>query len=221
MQTMQHTVASTSSTLATNKLIKNTYMLLSMTLLFSAVMAGVAIAIQAPPLHWLVTLGGMLGLLFLTSKLSNSAWGLVSIFGFTGFMGFSLGPIISIYLGLPNGSEIVMTSVGLTGVIFVGLSAYAMTTKKDFSFMGGFLFAGLLVVLVAGLANIFLQMPALQLAISAVAVLVGSGLILYDTSRIINGGENNYIMATINLYMDIYYIFIHLLQILGVLGSDD
>lgn len=223
MQTMQHTAAGASSTLATNKLIKNTYMLLSMTLFFSAVMAGVAMALNMKPLpfHGIITLVGMIGLLFLTSKLSNSAMGLPSVFAFTGFLGFMLGPIINIYLGLPGGSEIVMSAMGMTGVIFVGLSGYALTTKKDFSFMGGFLMAGLLVAFVAGLANMFLQIPALHLALSAVGVLIGSGLILYDTSRIVNGGEDNYIMATISLYMDIYYVFVNLLSLLGIMSSDD
>ncbi len=209
------------SALATNKVLRNTYALLAMTLLFSGVMAGVAIVTNAPPLHWLVTLGGYFGLLFLTQALRNSAWGLLSVFALTGFMGFTLGPIINMYLGLPNGGELVMTALGGTGVIFLGLSGYALTTRKDFSFLGGMLMVGILVAFVASLGAIFFQMPALSLAVSAMFILLMSGLILYQTSAIIHGGETNYIMATVTLYITIYNLFLSLLQILGIFGGDD
>lgn len=209
------------SPLATNKVLRNTYLLLSMTLLFSAATAGVAMAISAPPLPWWAMLIGMFGLLFLVHKTKDSAAGIASVFAFTGFMGFVLGPVISAYLLLPNGGQVVTTSLLGTGAIFLGLSAYAVTTRKDFSYMGGFLFAGVIAIFVLALANIFLQLPWLSLAISAAAMLVFSALILYDTSRIISGGETNYLMATIALYLDIYNIFISLLNITGFLSGDD
>ena len=169
----------------------------------------------------IITLVGYFGLLFLTTKLRNSAWGLVSVFALTGFMGLTLGPIISMYLSIPNGSQIVMTAMGGTGVIFLGLSGYALTTRKDFSFLGGFLMVGILVAFLAGIASIFLSMPALSLAVSAMFILLMSGLILYQTSQIIHGGETNYIMATVTLYVSIYNLFLSLLQLLGAFGGDD
>src|SRR5690554_2769144 len=208
-------VASAStSALATNKLIKNTYLLLAMTLLFSAFTAGIAMTTGAPFMPWYLLLGGYFGLLFLTNALRNSAWGLAAVFALTGFMGYTLGPIISLYLALPNGSQIVMTAMGATGVIFLGLSGYALTTRKDFSFMGGFLFAGILVAFLAGLAAVFFQMPGLSLAVSAMFMLLMCGLILFQTSNIVHGGETNYIMATITLYVAIYNLFTSLLQLL-------
>jgi modulator of FtsH protease len=209
------------SVLSTNKVLRNTYALLSMTLLFSGVTAGVAVVMNTPPLHWIVTLGGYFGLLFLTQALRNSIWGLASVFALTGFMGFTLGPIVNLYLGLPNGSELVMTALGGTGVIFLGLSGYALTTRKDFSFLGGMLMVGILVAFVASLGAIFFQIPALSLAVSAMFILLMSGLILYQTSAIIHGGETNYIMATVTLYITIYNLFLSLLQLLGIFGGDD
>jgi modulator of FtsH protease len=201
--------------------LRNTYALLAMTLLFSGVTAGVAVVMNTPPLHWIVTLGGYFGLLFLTQALRNSIWGLASVFALTGFMGFTLGPIINLYLGLPNGGELVMTALGGTGVIFLGLSGYALTTRKDFSFLGGMLMVGILVAFVASLGAIFFQIPALSLAVSAMFILLMSGLILYQTSAIIHGGETNYIMATVTLYITIYNLFLSLLQLLGIFGGDD
>lgn len=209
------------SALATNKLLRNTYTLLAGTLLFSAVTAGIAMAVNAPPLHWAITLAGYFGLLFLTNALRNSAWGLAAIFALTGFMGYTLGPIISLYLGLPNGHETVLLALGGTGAIFFGLSGYALTTRKDFSFIGGFLFVGILVAFLAGLAAIFFQIPALSLAVSAMFILLMSGFILFQTSLIVNGGETNYIMATVSLYIAIYNLFLSLLQLLGIFGGDD
>ena len=204
-----------------NRVIRNTYLLLSMTLLFSAAVAGLAMAWKLPYPGLIVTLVGYFGLLFLTAKLRNSGWGLVSVFALTGFVGYTLGPIVSRYLNLPNGGQTAMTAMGATAAIFVGLSAYALTTRKDFSFMGGFLMVGILVAFLAGLGAIFFQMPALSLAVSAMFVLLMSGLILYETSNIIHGGETNYVMATVTLFVAIFNLFTSLLQLLGFMNSDD
>ncbi len=206
--------------LATNKVIRNTYTLLSMTLLFSALMAGVSMALNLPHPGLILTLVGYFGLLFATAKLRNSVWGLASVFALTGFMGYTLGPIISSYLALPNGGQIVMTAMGATGAIFLGLSGYALTTRKDFSFMGGFLMVGIVTAFLAGLGAIFFEMPALSLAVSAMFVLLMAGLILYETSNIIHGGETNYIMATVTLFVAIFNLFTSLLQLLGFMSSD-
>lgn len=215
------TVATGTAAATSNKMIRNTYTLLAMTLLFSAATAGVSIALNLPHPGLLITLGGYFGLLFLTYKLRDSAWGLLSVFGLTGFMGLTLGPIVNHYLGLPNGGEVVMMAMGGTGAIFIGLSAYALTTKKDFSFMGGFLMVGILVAFLAGLAAYFFEMPGLALAVSAMFVLLMSGLILFETSNIVHGGETNYILATVTLYVSIFNLFVSLLQLLGVFNSDD
>ena len=207
------------SVLSTNKVIRNTYILLSMTLMFSALTAGVAVVLNMPPMGLLITLVGYFGLLFLTAKTRDSVWGLVSVFALTGFMGLTLGPIINAYLALPNGDQIVMMAMGGTGIIFLGLSGYALTTRKDFSFMGGFLMVGILVAFLAGLASVFFTMPGLSLAVSAMFVLLMSGLILYQTSQIIHGGETNYIMATVTLFVSIYNLFLSLLQLLGAFGG--
>lgn len=207
--------------LAGSKVIRNTYLLLSMTLLFSAAVAGLGVAWKLPHPGLIITLVGYFGLLFLTTKLRNSGWGLVSVFALTGFMGYTLGPIVSHYLGMPNGGQMVMTAMGATAAIFVGLSAYALTTRKDFSFMGGFLMVGILTAFLAGLGAIFFQMPALSLAVSAMFVLLMSGLILYETSNIIRGGETNYVMATVTLFVAIFNLFTSLLQLLGFMNSDD
>jgi modulator of FtsH protease len=208
--------------LATNKVLRNTYLLLSMTLLFSAMTAGVAMMINMPAMNFLVILGGYMALLFLTTKLRNSMWGIVSTFAFTGFMGLTLGPLLNHYLhAFANGQQLIMTALGGTGVIFLGLSAYALTTKKDFSFMGGFLMVGILVAFLAGIGALIFSIPALSLAVSAMFILLMSAMILFETSNIIHGGETNYIMATISLYVSIYNLFISLLQILGVFGGDD
>jgi len=208
--------------LATNKVIRNTYTLLSMTLLFSAIMAGVSMTMQVPPMTQLFTVGGAFLLMWLVlPRTANSSAGLWVVFAITGLLGFGLGPMLNYYLALANGPQLIATAFAGTGIIFLGLSGYALTTRRDFSFLGGFLFVGFLVVLGAALANIFLAIPALSLAISAAVIMIMSGFILYDTSRLINGGETNYIIATIGLYLSIYNIFIHLLALLGVLGGDD
>jgi len=209
------------ATLATNKVIRNTYMLLSMTLLFSALVAGVSMSLNLPHPGIILTLVGYFGLLFLTNKFRNSAAGLASVFALTGFMGYTLGPILNSYLALPNGSQIVMNAMATTGAMFIGLSAYALKTRKDFSFMGSFLMVGILVAFAAGLGALFFEMPGLSLAVSAMFVLLMAGLILYETSNIINGGETNYIMATVTLYVSIFNLFTSLLHLLGAMSSDD
>ncbi len=209
------------SVLATNQVIRNTYLLLSMTLLFAAGTAGAAVALGLPHPGLIVTLLGYFGLLFLTTRLRNSGWGLLSVFALTGFMGYTLGPIVSHYLGLPNGGQTVMMAMAGTAAIFVGLSAYALVTRKDFSFIGGFLMVGILLAFLAGLAAIFFAIPALSLTVSAAFVLLMSGLILYETSNIIHGGETNYVMATVTLFVAIFNLFTSLLQLLGFINSSD
>ena len=207
--------------LATNKVLKNTYMLLSATLLFSALMAVVSIFLEMPPMAYLgaVIVSMLLGM-FVLPRTANSTSGIGVIFLITGLLGFGLGAIITQYLAMPKGPEIIGTAFAGTGIIFLSLSAYVLTSRRDFSFMGGFLFAGMITVVIAMVANIFLALPALSLALSAAIILLMSGLILFDTSRIINGGETNYIMATYSLYLSIFNIFISLLQILGSMGDD-
>jgi modulator of FtsH protease len=209
------------SVLATNKVLKNTYMLLSMTLVFSAVTAGVSMAMGLGQGMGLILMLVGFGLLFVVNRMADSSKGLVAIFAFTGVMGAAIGPMLNHYLAMPGGPALVMQALGGTAVVFFGLSAYALTTRKDFSYMGGFLMVGLLAAVVASIANIFLGIPALSLTISAAVVMIMSGLILFDTSRIINGGETNYIRATVSLYLDIYNLFIHLLHLLTALGGDD
>ena len=210
------------SVLATNKLIRNTYILLSLTLLFSALTAGVSIVLNLPSMGLLITLGGYFGLLFLTSALRNSAWGLAAIFALTGFMGLTLGPFLNAYLQFfSNGGQLVMLAFGGTGVIFLGLSGYALTTRKDFSFMGGFLMVGILVAFLMGLCAVLFSMPAMAMAVSAIFILLMSGLILYQTSEMIHGGETNYIMATITLYVAIYNLFTSLLHILAMFAGQE
>ncbi len=208
--------------LATNKVIRNTYTLLSLTLLFSAMTAGISVVFNLPHPGLLITLVGYFGLLFLTAKFRNSGLGLLFVFALTGFMGLTLGPIISAYLTMfSNGPQLVMMALGGTGVIFLGLSGYALTTRKDFSFMGGFLMVGILVAFLAGIGAAIFSIPALSLAVSAMFVLLMSGLILYETSQIIHGGETNYIMATVTLYVSIYNLFTALLHLLGAVAGED
>jgi modulator of FtsH protease len=213
--------ATRSGALATNKVLRNTYSLLSMTLLFSAATAGVSMALNLPHPGLLLTLAGYFGLLFATSKFRNSGLGLVSVFALTGFMGYTLGPILNAYLSLANGGQVVMTAMGGTGLIFLGLSGYALASRKDFSFMGGFLMVGILVAFLGGLAAVFLEMPMLSLAVSAMFVLLMAGLILFETSNIIHGGETNYIMATVGLYVSIFNLFTSLLHLLGFMGGEE
>lgn len=211
---------SQSAAISTNKVVKNTYMLLSMTLAFSALTAGLSMSLNLPHPGLIITLVGYFGLLFLTTKFRDSGLGLLFVFGLTGFMGYTLGPILNAYLALPNGSQVVMMAMGGTAAIFLGLSAYVMTTRKDFSFMGGFLMVGILVAFLAGLGAVFFEMPGLSLAVSAMFVLLMSGLILYETSNIIHGGETNYIMATVTLFVAIFNLFTSLLHLLGFASND-
>ena len=210
------------SVLETNKVLRNTYLLLAMTLLFSALTAGIAMATRLPHPGLLVTLGGYFLLLFLTNKFRNSSQGLLFVFALTGFMGLTLGPILNHYVtALPNGTQVVAMALAGTGVIFVAMSAYAVTSRKDFSFLGGFLMAGILVAFLAGLAAVLFGLGGLSLAVSAIFVLLMSGLILWETSAIIHGGETNYVSATVTLYVSIYNLFSSLLHLLGVFGGDE
>jgi len=209
------------SALSTNKVLRNTYLLLSATLAFSAATAGIAMAIGMRPLGLLVTLVGFYGLLFATMKTRNSAWGLACVFMLTGFMGLTLGPIVNLYLKfLPNGGQVVAMALGTTAVTFVGLSAYAISSRRNFSFMGGFLTVGVITAFILGLVAYFFKMPMLSLAVSGLFTLLMAGVILYQTSEIVHGGETNYISATVTLYVSIYNLFTSLLHLFGV-ASDD
>jgi len=218
---IQFSSSSKESALATNKVLRNTYALLSMTLIFSAVTATMAISSNAAPINWIIQLVVLFGTLFALHKFKNSVWSIPLVFFFTGFLGYTAGPIVNFYLGMANGGDIVTTALAMTGITFLGLSAYAISSRKDFSFMGGFLMIGLILVVIASVANIFFAIPALSLAISAVGVLVFSGFILYDTSRMVNGGETNYVMMTVSLYLNIYNLFLMLLHLTGAFSGDD
>ncbi|GDY27631.1 MULTISPECIES: Bax inhibitor-1/YccA family protein [unclassified Agarivorans] len=212
---------SAASKLETNKVLRNTYALLSMTLFTSAIAAFFAVVAGIGHMASIgMMVAAMIIVFFVLPRSINSSMGLVWTFVFTTLMGASLGPLLSAYLQFPQGPAIVMQALGMTGLIFFGLSGYVLTTKKDFSFMSGFLMAGLIVVVVSMLLNLFLQIPMLSLAISGAAVMLFSGFILYDTSNILNGTETNYIRATISMYLNIFNIFVHLLHILGFLNDD-
>ena len=210
------------SALSANKVLRNTYLLLSATLGFSAVVAGLAMAYQLPAPGLIVTLVAYFGLLFATHKLQNSAWGILCVFTLTGFLGYTLGPIISAYLRfLPNGHQVVLTALGTTAVAFLGLSAYAIKSGKDFSFLGGFLTVGILAAFVLGLVAMFFHLQTLSLVVSGMFVLAMGAFILFETSSILNGQQTNYILATVSLYVSIYNLFTSLLHLLGAAGSDD
>jgi modulator of FtsH protease len=207
------------SILQTNSVIRNTYILLGTSLLFSGVMAAVAMHFNAKPMG-LLSLLVYFGLFFFINAMRNSALGIVGVFALTGFMGYTLGPILNMYLQYyVNGSQLIMTALGGTGIIFFGLSGYALTTRKDFSYMGGMIMAGSIVLLLAVLVQIFYPMPMLQLIISGAFMLFSSAMILFETSRIINGGETNYVMATVSIFVSIYNLFISLLQLLSFFGG--
>ena len=209
------------ATSAVNKVLRNTYLLLSSTLLFSAAMAGLCMALGAPRLGVVPTLLIYFGLLFGVHKLKNSAWGVAAVFGLTGFLGFTLGPIISLYLhAIPNGAMVVANALGITGVTFVALSVYAVRSRRSFSFIGGFLFVGVIAAFLLGLAAIFFHLSGLSLAVSGLFVLLSSGLILWQTSEIVNGGETNYVLATVSLYVSLFNLFTSLLQLLGFASND-
>jgi modulator of FtsH protease len=204
-----------------SRVLRNTYALLSMTLLFSATVAGASAAWQLPAPGLMLTLAGYFGLLWAVYKLQNSGWALPAVFALTGFMGYSLGPVLSQAIALPGGAQTVTMALAATGATFLSLSAWVLTTRREFSFMGGFLLAGMVIALLAGLAAVFLQLPTLGLVVSAMVALLSAGLILFETSRIVHGGESNYVLATVGLYVSIFNLFTSLLSLFGMGGSDD
>ena len=206
---------------ATSRVLRNTYALLSLTLLFSAGVAAMSAAAQWPAPGVLLTLAGYFGLLFAVYRLKNSAWALPPVFGLTGFMGYTLGPLLAKVMTLPGGGQVVALALAATGAVFLALSAWVLTTRRDFSFMGGYLFAGMVVALLAGLAAVFLQVPMLGLVVTAMVALLSAGLILVETSRIVHGGETNYVLATVGLYVSIFNLFASLLSLFGLGGSDE
>lgn len=220
MDNYQPSIAATSA-VSINKVLRNTYMLLSVTLIFSALTAALSMMTQVGHGVSLACSFGALALIwFVLPRTANSGAGIGVVFAITGLLGFGLGPVLNYYLALSNGSELVATSLGGTGIIFLALSGYVLTTRRDFSFIGGFIMVGLIIAILAAVANIFLAIPALSLAISAAIILVMSGFILYETSQIIHGGETNYVLATVSLYLSIYNIFTSLLHILGIFGDE-
>ena len=217
---LAHSSAQSESLLSTHKVLRNTYLLLSMTLVFSSVIAFVAMSMNAPALPWWGVLAGFYGLLFLTNATANSGAGILSVFALTGFLGYTLGPILNRYLGAGLGDAVAL-ALGATALVFFACSAYVLTTKKDMSFLSGMMMALFVVLLVGVIANIFLHIPALSLALSGLFVIFSSGAILLTTSNIIHNGETNYIRATVDLYVSLYNLFVSFLQIFGVLNSDD
>ena len=215
----QPTIIQSRSILNTNSVLRKTYMLLACTLIFSGITAGMALIMHVPPVNPILLIIGYFALLFATTSLRNHPLGIVAVFGFTGFLGYTLGSILQIYLAIPNGNQIIMTALAGTGIIFFGLSAYTLTSRKDFSYLGGFLMAGILIAVLASIATIFFNMPMLNLIVSAMFALLSSGIILYQTSQIIHGGETNYIMATITLYVALFNLFLSLLRILTAFSN--
>ncbi len=205
----------------TTRVLRNTYALLSMTLLFSAAVAAASVAWSLPAPGILLTLIGYFGLLFAVHKLQDRAAGIGAVFALTGFMGYTLGPLLTRTLSLPDGGQVVMLALGATGATFLGLSAWVLKSRRDFSFMGGFLFAGMVIAMLAGLAAVFLEIPALGLAVSAMVALLSAGLILFETSRIVQGGETNYLLATVSLYVSVFNLFTSLLSLFGFGSSDE
>jgi modulator of FtsH protease len=206
---------------SSQRVLRNTYALLGLTLAFSAGVAGTAMSLNLPAPGLIVSLVGMFGLMFLVHKLANSGWGIAAVFAFTGFLGYAMGPTLNAVLALPHGAAVITNALGATAVAFLGLSAVALTSKRDFSFMGKFLMVGTLVAFALGLGAIFFEIPALSLAVSGLFVLLMSGMILFETSRIVNGGETNYILATVSLFVSVYNLFSSLLMLFGVTSSDD
>jgi len=220
MQNTNTAPRSAESILSTNRVLRNTYALLSATLLFSALMAAVSMVVATPMMAMIGTFGGIGILMFVLPRFDEAAAGIGILFLGTGMLGFGLGPMLSHYVSIPGGPTIVATALGGTGVIFLALSAYVLTTKKSFEFMGGMLFVGLIVIFGAAILNMFMQIPALAVAVSAGMVLLMSGFILFDTSRIINGGETNYIRATTSMFINIFNLFTSLLHLLGIMSDD-
>ena len=213
--------ATTAQAAGINKVLRQTYMLLGMTLAFSATMTAIAVSVGATPINWIVSMVVMFGLLFAVQAKRNSAMALPLVFAFTGWMGWSLGPMVAFVLGSAGGMGILFNATAGTAITFFALSAYAITSGRDFTFMRGFLMTGLIVCLLAIVASFFFQVPGLQLAISGALILLAAGFILFDTSNIVRGGETNYVMATVSLYINIYMLFSNLLAIMGVMGNDD
>jgi len=203
------------------RVLRNTYALLAMTLLFSAGVAVATLTLQLPAPGLILTLAGYFGLLFAVFKLQNSGWALPAVFALTGFMGYTLGPLLTHSLALPGGAQTVTLALAATGATFLALSSYVLLTRRDFSFMGGFLFVGMVIALIAGIAAMVFEMPALGLAVSAMVALLSAGLILFETSRIVNGGETNYVMATVSLYVSVFNLFTSLLSLFGMGGPGD
>ncbi len=209
-----------------NKVLRNTYMMLGLTMIPTVIGAFIGMSInfsfmaQHPIMSSLLMFGAMMGMLFAVTALRNSVWGIAALLGFTLLAGVFLGPILQVALHLKNGAQLVGMAAGGTGIIFLSLASIATVTKKDFSFMGKFLFIGLILLIIASFANMFFHIPALSLTISAIAVMIFSAYILFDVSRIVNGGETNYVMATLALYMDIYNLFINLLQLLMAFAGE-
>lgn len=209
------------SGIATHRVLRNTYALLSLTLLFSAGSAALGVALRLPAPGMLVTLAGYFGLLFLIHKVQHSGWAIPAVFALTGFMGYTLGPLLAMHLALPGGAQSIALALGATGVTFLALSGWVLATRRDFSFMGGFLFAGMVVALLAGLGAVFFELPALGLAVSAMVALLSAGMILFETSRIVNGGETNYVLATVSLFVSLFNLFTSLLSLFGWSGGKD
>jgi len=212
---------SVESAVPSHRVLRNTYALLAMTLLFSAAVAAATVVFQVPAPGLLLTLGGYFGLLFVVYRFKNSVGALPAVFALTGFMGYSLGPLLSRTLALPGGTQTVMMALAATGVTFLALSAWVLTTRRQLSGMGSFLFAGMIIALLAGLAAVFFEIPALALAVSAMVALLSAGMIAYETSRIVHGGETNYVLATVGLYVSLYNLFSSLLSLLGWGGGDE
>ena len=220
-QTAQQPTEQTIDQATTAKVLKNTYALLSLTLLFSAGVAAASMAFALPAPGIMLTLAGYFGLLYAVHKQKNSVWALPAVFGLTGFMGYTLGPMLAKVVALPGGAQVVVLALAATGVTFMALSAYVLATKKNFNAIGGFLFVGMMIAILACLTAIFFQMPALGLAVSAMVALLSAGLILYETSRIVNGGETNYVMATVGLYVSVFNLFTSLLSLFGFGGNNE
>ena len=206
---------------AARRVLRNTYGLLALTLLFSAGTAALSVAMKLPHPGILITLVGYFGLLFLVHKLQDSAWGIGAVFALTGFMGVTLGPLLTQSLALPGGAQTVLLALGATGAVFLALSGWVLTTRRDLSAMGGFLFAGMVIALIGAVAAAFMQVPALSLAVAAMVALLSAGLIMFETSRILHGGETNYVLATVSLYVSVFNLFTSLLSLLGFGSSSE
>lgn len=203
------------------KILRNTYILLSSTLIFSVMTAMISIMTHAKPLHWSINIGTYFFLLYAVNKMRNSTWGILLVFILTGFLGYTLGPMLNLYLSIPDGTKIIITTLGSTGCIFLTLSAYTFYSRKNLSFMGGFLTTGIFIIILLGLCAAFFQIHTMSLVVSGLSILLMSGFILWQTSEIIHGGESNYIIATVNLYITLFNLFINLLQIFGIYSNDE